>query len=72
MEQYKLKDPIETTLKTIYDKKYATEQVIEVINEKIKAEIEACVEFAENSPYPDPSELYTDNYTQEDYPFIMD
>ena len=72
LEQYKMKDPIETTLKTIYDKKYATEQVIEAINEKIRAEVEACVEFAENSPYPDASEMYTDNYVQQDYPFIME
>jgi pyruvate dehydrogenase E1 component alpha subunit len=72
LEEYKLKDPIETTLKTIYDKKFATEQEIEAINEKIKAQVDACVEFAENSPYPDASEMYTDNYVQQDYPFIMD
>ena len=40
--------------------------------QKIKTEIEAAAEFAENSPLPDPSELYTDNYVQEDYPYIKD
>ncbi len=26
--------------------------------------------FGENSDFPDPGELYTDNYLQEDYPFL--
>ena len=30
------------------------------------------VEFAEQSPLPDPSELFTDNYVEPDYPFITD
>jgi pyruvate dehydrogenase E1 component alpha subunit len=38
----------------------------------IKNMVDQSVEFAEKSNYPDPKELYTDNYTQEDYPFIMD
>ena len=38
----------------------------------IKEEIAAAVKFAEESDFPDPSELYTHNYTQEDYPFIKD
>jgi pyruvate dehydrogenase E1 component alpha subunit len=28
------------------------------------------VAFAEESPFPDPSELFTDNYVQPDYPFV--
>ena len=72
VEEYKQKDPIETTLATIYKKKYATEKEIEAINEKVKAEIDACVEFAENSPFPDVSEMYTENYVQADYPYILD
>lgn len=72
LEGYKLKDPIETTLLTIKKKEYATDEVIEAINQKIKDEIDACVKFAEESPYPDPSEIYTDNYMQADYPFLID
>jgi len=32
--------------------------------------VEDAVQFAENSPYPDASELYTDNYVESDYPYI--
>jgi pyruvate dehydrogenase E1 component alpha subunit len=72
VEEYKQKDPIETTLATILKKKYATEAEIEAINERIKKEVDDCVTFAEESPFPDASELYTDNYVQPDYPFILD
>lgn len=72
LEEYKQKDPIETTLETIQQQKYATEEEIEIINEKIKAEIDDCVKFSEESPFPDASEVYTDIYAESDYPFIVD
>jgi pyruvate dehydrogenase E1 component alpha subunit len=34
--------------------------------------VEDSVTFAEESPFPDPSELYNDVYVQKDYPFIRD
>jgi pyruvate dehydrogenase E1 component alpha subunit len=52
--------------------KLATEAEIQAIKDRVKLEIDDCVEFAENSPLPPASELYTDNYVQEDYPFIRD
>ena len=72
VEEYKQKDPIETTLATMLKKKFASMNDIETINQKIMEEIDACVRFAEESPYPDPSEIYTDNYMQKDYPFLID
>jgi pyruvate dehydrogenase E1 component alpha subunit len=72
LEEFKLKDPIEHVLNVIRENNYATEAEIEEINNKIKAEIDDCVEFAENSPYPDVSEVYKDIYTDENYPFILD
>jgi pyruvate dehydrogenase E1 component alpha subunit len=72
VEQYKSKDPIETILKTIKDKKYATDAEIEAIDAKIKEIVEDSVRFAEESPYPDPSELYKDVYVQQDYPYIIE
>jgi pyruvate dehydrogenase E1 component alpha subunit len=72
VEEYKIKDPIDHVLKVINENNYATEQEIEAINEKVKLIVEESVEFAENSPFPDESEVYKDIYTQEDYPFIMD
>lgn len=72
VEEYKGKDPVKTTEEKILRLGLATEAEIQEIKDAIKAEIEAAVKFAEESPYPDASELYTDNYTQKDYPFIRD
>ena len=72
VEGYKAKDPVEVVLKTIRDKKLATDEEIEVINNKIRDIVEDAVSFAEESPYPDPSELFIDVYVQKDYPYIMD
>jgi len=72
VESYKAKDPVEDVLKTIRDKKLATEQEIEAINNKVRDIVEDSVKFAEESPYPDPSELFIDVYVQKDYPYIVD
>ena len=72
VNEYKKLDPIEQVKATILKNKYATEAAIEKVNDEIKAEVDACVEFAENSPFPDNSEVYKDIYKQEDYPFLMD
>ena len=72
VESYKAKDPIEIVLKTIQDNKMATAAEIEIINNRVRDIVEDSVQFSEESPYPDPSELYTDVYAQKDYPYIMD
>jgi len=72
VEQYKHRDPIEVTRKTILDKKFATEKELEDIDNKIVQQVEESVKFAEESKFPDPSEALTDVYVQTDYPFIMD
>jgi len=70
LNDYKGQDPIKTTEAKMLKNKIASEVEIKAIKDKIKAEIDEAIEFAESSNYPDPSELYTDNYLQEDYPFI--
>jgi pyruvate dehydrogenase E1 component alpha subunit len=72
LEEYKEKDPINQVLNTIMANSWATQEEIDAINEKVKAEVEASVQFAEESPYPDDSELYKDVYVDENYPFITD
>jgi pyruvate dehydrogenase E1 component alpha subunit len=72
VEAYKQQDPIEQVRTTILEKKYAKATELEAIEAKVNEEIDECVTFAENSPYPDASELYSDNYVQADYPFIKD
>ena len=72
LEAYKAKDPIEEIKKTIESKKYADANWFEQIGQKIKNIVDESVRFAEESPYPDPSELYKDVYIQADYPYIRD
>lgn len=72
VEEYKKRDPITQVLQVIQKHNWATEQEIEAIEEKVKREIDEAVQFAEESPWPDESELYRDVYVQPDYPFIVD
>ena len=72
VESYKDIDPVQQVLSVIKEKRYATEAEIKKIEAKEKKEVEDSVKFAEDSPLPDPSELYKDVYTQEDYPYIVD
>lgn len=72
VEKYKTTDPVDMVLKTIMDKKLATEKEIEAINERVKNVVEESVKFSEESPYPDVSAVYEDVYVQQDYPFIKD
>jgi pyruvate dehydrogenase E1 component alpha subunit len=72
VEEYKGKDPIEIIKKAIVENKYADEAWFEEVAEKIKKTVDDSVKFAEESPYPDPSELYNDVYMQNDYPYIRD
>ncbi len=72
VEQYKNQDPIEQVRKSILDKKFATAKDLEAIEQKINAQVEESVKFADESNYPDPSEAFKDIYAEPDYPFIMD
>ena len=72
MEEYKLKDPLETTLAKLKHDFKISDKEIDAINERVKAEVEESVKFADESPFPGDDELYKDVYAQEDYPFIVD
>ena len=72
VEQYKQRDPVEVIRTTILDKKFAKEEDLNAIDEKIVARVEESVKFAEESKFPDASEALTDVYMQSDYPFVMD
>lgn len=72
VEQYKAIDPIITTEEKILKGKFTTKKELDALKEQIEAEIKDAMEFAESSPLPLASELYTDNYVQKDYPYIMD
>jgi pyruvate dehydrogenase E1 component alpha subunit len=72
LEEYKEQDPINKVLEVIRTNNWATEEQIEQINEKVMQEVEESVQFAEESPWPDDSELYKDIYVEDNYPFITD
>ena len=70
IEEYRKIDPITQVLDVIMEQKYATEEEIEAIDEKVKDLVEECVAFAEASPFPEVQQLYDVVYEQENYPFI--
>ena len=72
VEEYKDKDPIDHVLKVLTEQYKVSEAEIEAINDRVKNEVEECVKFAEESPWPDDDELLKDVYVQQDYPFIVD
>ena len=47
-----------------------TEAEIKAIQKDVKQLVEDCVKFAEESPEPDPQDLYMDVYSEPDYPFV--
>ncbi len=72
VSEFKDNDPITHVLETIKKNKYLSDKQIAKIEDDVKAEVNACVKFAEDSPLPEVAELHKDVYTQEDYPFIIE
>jgi pyruvate dehydrogenase E1 component alpha subunit len=59
----KNRDPIDH-IKTMIAQAGIDEDAVKAIDNEIKAIVLEAVEFAQTSPEPDPSELYTDIYTE--------
>ena len=72
VEEYKNQDPITKVANTILSNNYATEAELQAIDDKIAVIVDASVKFAEDSPWPDDSELLKDVYIDQNYPFIVD
>jgi pyruvate dehydrogenase E1 component alpha subunit len=70
LEEYRGKDPVFITEDKMINEGIATQKEIDGIKARIDQEVEDSMDFAEKSPYPLPSELYDDNYTQTDYPYL--
>jgi len=62
-EVKKTRDPIDH-IKALLETAKATEDEIKTIDAEIKAIVAEAVQFAQESPEPDPSELYTDVYVE--------
>jgi pyruvate dehydrogenase E1 component alpha subunit len=72
VEDYKSKDPIQQVLKTIRDNQFATEEQLSEIDARVDRMVNESVTFAEESPWPDDSEVLKDVYVDPHYPFIVD
>ncbi len=54
------RDPIERLRAALLDEKVAEEAELKAIDREVKDVVSEAAEFAQNSPEPDPAELYTD------------
>ncbi|HET9150720.1 MAG TPA: pyruvate dehydrogenase (acetyl-transferring) E1 component subunit alpha [Gemmatimonadales bacterium] len=65
VEQYRRRDPIEVLAARMREAGLLDDAAMAALEQDVAAEVEDAVQFAENSPEPDPSELYTDVYAPE-------
>jgi pyruvate dehydrogenase E1 component alpha subunit len=72
VDEYKDQDPIVKVTKVILENEFATQAELDAIDAKINAAVEESVKFAEESPWPDDSEVLKDVYIDDKYPFIVD
>lgn len=72
VEEYKQRDPIALVKATILKNKFATEEDLNAIDKRVAEKVDASVKFAEESPWPDDSEVLKDIVLTPDYPFIVD
>ena len=70
VEEYKKIDPITQVLDVIKEKKYASDDEIAAIDQRVKDLVKECEKFAEESPYPGKNIMYDAVYEQENYPFL--
>ncbi len=63
IEKYQERDPLKLFRATLANHDILAEGDFAQMEDEIKVEVEAAVKFAEESPEPDPRELYTDVYT---------
>jgi len=65
VENRRPNDPINRWESKLLERKWATEDEIKQMFTRVDKQVEVAVQFAEESPFPDPSELYTDIYIEE-------
>ncbi|NLV74147.1 MAG: thiamine pyrophosphate-dependent dehydrogenase E1 component subunit alpha [Chloroflexi bacterium] len=63
--EWQARDVIPTTASRLLDRGLATQERIDQFEAEVKAEIDDAVQFAEESPYPEPHELMEDIFAPE-------
>ena len=72
VKEYQQQDPIDKVLDTLKTNKWIDDAGIEAVEARVKALVDESVQFAEESPYPEPEELYKDVYAEPNYPYVME
>ena len=62
VEYWRNRDPIDIHSKALVEQGIATQEEVEAVRSDVAATIEEALEFARESPYPDPEDLFTDMY----------
>lgn len=62
IEKYQERDPIKLFSASLLEEKVVDNKTLEEIDRKVREEVEDSLRFADESPLPDPEELYTDIY----------
>ena len=68
IDLWKQRDPISMHRKRLLDEGLASESDLDELDEQVREEIAAAVQFARQSPYPDLEEAFDDLYAQ---PFVI-
>jgi pyruvate dehydrogenase E1 component alpha subunit len=58
------RDPIDRLRKVMIEQGLAEEEEFKAIDKEIRARVSQAATFAQDSPEPDPKELYTDIYVE--------
>ena len=65
VEEHRQRDPIRLLADILRERAGLTEAEIDQLEDSVKAEVQDAWEFAEQSPDPEPGELFTDVYAPE-------
>ena len=70
LEAKKNQDPIIRLKAYILEHKLTTNKALDAIDEDVKQEVIASVEFSEQSPAPELKDIYEHIYAEDDYPYL--
>ena len=62
IEKYQERDPIKMFSASLLEENVVDNKTLEEVDKSVREEVEDSLRFADESPLPDPSELYTDVY----------
>jgi pyruvate dehydrogenase E1 component alpha subunit len=63
IERHQQRDPIKLFTESLIENGVVDQKAIDEIEQRVRGEVEQSVKFAEESPLPDPKELYTNIYS---------